>query len=106
MPQKNLGNTLGICWEYVGNTLGIRWEQRVTNKEIAECTNINSIDEVKQKRWRWLGRVLHRDRNSLLPAALTWTPPGKRKRGRPRRNWSRTVEEKMRMAGKTWIKLS
>ena len=39
------------------------------------------------------------DKNSLPHAALKWTPPGKRKRGRQLGTRRRTFEEEMEMAG-------
>ena len=55
-------------------------------------TGINNIvEEVRHRRWRWLGHVLRMNKNRHPHAALRWAPPGKRKRGRPlgtwRRNW-------------------
>ncbi|KAI0216222.1 hypothetical protein LSAT2_031744 [Lamellibrachia satsuma] len=43
--------------------------------------------------------------NSLMPAALKWTSPGKTKRDR-RMGTCRTVEEERKLAGKTRIELS
>ena len=41
--------------------------------------------------------------DSLPRTALTWTPEGKKKRGRPRETWRRTVErERSEMGFKTW----
>ena len=41
--------------------------------------------------------------DSLPRTALTWAPEGKRKRGRPRETWRRTVErERCEMGFKTW----
>ena len=83
--------------------LRIRWEQRVTNKEISRRTSINNIvEDVKQRRWRWFGHVLRMNKNRHPRAALRWTPPGKRKRGRPLGTWRRTIDEEMKAAGKTW----
>ena len=86
--------------------LNIWWEHRVTNKEVAERTGIECIvDEVKKRRWRWLGHVMrmHKSRHPL--AALTWTPQGKRTKGRPQGTWRRTVDEERTKAGKTWNEL-
>ena len=43
--------------------------------------------------------------NSCLPrVALTWAPEGKRKRGRPKETWRRTVEkERMAMGFNSWV---
>ena len=39
-----------------------------------------------------IGHVLRQNRNSHTNIALSWTPEGKRKRGRPEATWRRTVE--------------
>ena len=37
-----------------------------------------------------------------IKTALHWTPEGKRKRGRPKITWRRTVEKEIKEMGKTW----
>ena len=87
--------------------LRIHWEQRVTNQEVSRRTGINNIvDEVKKRRWRWLGHVLRMNKTRHPLAALRWAPPGKRKRGRALGTWRRTMEEEMKVMGKTWNELS
>ena len=83
--------------------LKIRWEQRVSNKEVAERTGIpNIVEEIKRRRWKWLGHVLRMHKNRHPYVALKWTPQGKRSRGRPLGTWRRTVEGEMKAARKTW----
>ena len=87
--------------------LKIHWEQRITNEEISRRTGVNNItEEVKKRRWKWLGHLLRMDRNRHPHAALRWAPPGKRRRGRPLGTWRRTVENEMKEAGKTWNELT
>ena len=38
----------------------------------------------------------------ILKVASRWTPPGKRKRGRPKTAWRRTVEMELNELGLTW----
>jgi len=86
--------------------LQIRWEQRVTNAEIAQRTGINNInDEVKRRRWKWLGHVFRMQKKRHPYAALKWNPSGKREAGRPRETWRRTMEREMAELGKTWHEL-
>ena len=48
-------------------------------------------------------RVLRMEPDSIPRTAITWAPEGKRKRGRPRETWRRTVErEKREMGFETW----
>ena len=86
--------------------LRIWWELRVTNKEVATRTGINPIvEEVKRRRWRWLGHVLRMSRSRHPLIALTWNPQGKRRTGRPQGTWRRTMEDERKKAGKTWNEL-
>ena len=50
-----------------------------------------------------MGHVLRMPREHHCATALTWTPMGKRKVGRPKTTWHRTVEKEMEMAAwKSW----
>ena len=61
---------------------------------------------IMQRRWIWLGHVIRKDRDSIARTALRWTlDSGRRKRGRPRETWRRTVEAEMKIAGMTWKEL-
>ena len=81
--------------------LHIKWQDHVSNEEVRRRTGINGInEEVKRRRWTWLGHALRMNKSRLPHAALRWAPPGKRKRGRPMGTWRRTIEEEMQ--GKTW----
>ena len=51
---------------------------------------------IARKRWRWIGHVLRKDANSITKLAIHLTPEGKRKRGRPKATWRRTVEAKIK----------
>ena len=86
--------------------LGIWWEHRVTNKEIESRTGISCIvEEVKKRRWRWLGHTLRMNKKRHPLIALNWNPQGKRNRGRPRGTWRRTVDAERTEAGMTWHEL-
>ena len=50
-----------------------------------------------------MGHVLRMPREHHCATALTWTPMGKRKVGRPKTTWRRAVEKERAMAGwKSW----
>ena len=53
-------------------------------------------------RWKWIGHVIRRDQNSITRTALHWTPEGKRKRGRPKNPWRRTVEGELKSMHHSW----
>jgi hypothetical protein len=45
---------------------------------------------------------LRKDQQDLTKTALFWTPEGKRRRGRPRITWRRTVEAEMNEFNHLW----
>ena len=55
-----------------------------------------------KRRWKWIGHVIRKDNASHTKTALHWTPEGKRKRGRPKITWRRTVEGELKSLGHTW----
>ena len=49
-----------------------------------------------------MGHVLRREEESIVRRSVRWVPPGKRRPGRPRGTWGRTVETEMKETGCTW----
>ena len=84
--------------------LGYFWPRKVSNEEMDTKIKISKVtDIIKQRRWRWIGHILRMAPGSNERIALTWTPPGKRKKGRPRTTWRRMVEEERGSMGwSTW----
>ena len=60
-----------------------------------------SFDRLPRLPSRWIGHVA-RQEASIAKTAMHWTPEGKRKRGRPKITWRRTVEKEIKEMGKTW----
>ncbi|KAL9964922.1 hypothetical protein ACROYT_G028635 [Oculina patagonica] len=56
---------------------------------------------VKVRQWRWIGHILRREKDNNCRVALTWTPEGKRQRGRPKISWRITVEGERKDLGWT-----
>ena len=81
----------------------IFWPNKISNKELYMKTGCRDvITEVKHRRLRWLGHVLRMPPERIPKVALRWTPPGKRKRGRPKITWRRTVEAELKEMGLSW----
>ena len=72
---KCLKRILGIYWPYIAS------QSEVNEK----CGCARLSDTVKQRRWRWIGHVLRMRKDHHCVTALTWTPVGRRKVGRPRK---------------------
>ena len=81
----------------------IFWPERISNEELYRLTKCNSVVmEIKQRRFRWLGHVFRMAQNRIPKVALGWTPVGKRKKGRPKTTWRRTVEAELKEMNLTW----
>ncbi|XP_062592840.1 uncharacterized protein LOC134254333, partial [Saccostrea cucullata] len=79
--------------------LKIHWPEKISNQQLYERTrSIPLSSTIKRKRWRCIGHILRREKKSHVRTGLTWTPEGKRRRGRPKNTWRRSVERK----GKSW----
>ena len=83
----------------------IQWQDHVSTEELLERADTKpTIKEVKQRIWKMIGHILMRqDENNDCNIAMTWTPEGKRRRGRPKTTWRRTVEKERAEAGwRSW----
>ena len=76
------------------------WPNKISNIELRERTKTQTIEEsIRLRRWRCIGHVLRKGNEEDQKVALSWTPEGKRRRGRPRETWRRTVERERNLFG-------
>ena len=84
--------------------LHIKWQNRITNDEVLCRADIQPLsNEIRKRKWNFIGHILRHKEHTDCVTALTWAPDGKRKRGRPKTTWRRTVEKERSLAGwRTW----
>jgi hypothetical protein len=84
--------------------LGIIWKDKITNEEVRRRTGMGKMEDIlRKKRLRWLGHLHRMDNNRIPKQALHWMPAnGRKKRGRPRKNWKATVLEDLKVMGMIW----
>ena len=88
------------------NILSIRWPEVVPNEELRDKTNQAPIEmDIKKRKWGWIGHTLRKPVDNITRQALDWNPQGKRKVGRPKQTWRRSVDTEAKAAGKTWAGL-
>ncbi|BFY99655.1 hypothetical protein BsWGS_02695 [Bradybaena similaris] len=86
--------------------LHIHWPDTISNDRLWERTKQFPVEEeIRRRRWRWIGHTLRKPPNNITRQALKWNPQGKRKRGRPRNTWRRDLEADTTMMGYTWSQL-
>lgn len=75
--------------------------QKVRNDIIMEELNLqeNIIDRMERRQLQWFGHVQRMSDERWPKKVLNWSPPGRRKRGRPRYMWRGRIIEAMRARG-------
>ena len=83
--------------------LRIFWPHKISNVDLfIRCQQQDIATTIMRRRWRWIGHVLRKDQEDITKTALHWPPEGKRKRGRPKMTWRRTVEAEASKYQQTW----
>ena len=76
---------------YNRNVSGSIFDRKNKN-DLWKVTGQEDINlEIRKRKFRWIGQTLRKEDGEIPKAALLWNPQGKRKRGRPRNSWRRSV---------------
>ena len=83
--------------------LRLRWFDKVSNTDLWSMSNQQPIDiQIRRRKWRWIGHTLRKATSNTTKMALEWNPQGKRKRGRPKQSWRRSVMAELKSSEMTW----
>ncbi|CAH8514109.1 unnamed protein product [Schistosoma margrebowiei] len=86
--------------------LNIHWPDTISNSLLWERTNqLPAEEEIRKRRWKWIGHTLRKSANCITRQALTWNPEGKRTRGRPKNTLRRIIEADMKTMNYNWTQL-
>ena len=80
----------------------IFWPDTISNRDLLKKTKQEDILTTIRRSWRWVCHLLRREKDNIARTALTWTPEGRRRRGRPKITWRRTIEAEARMMNRSW----
>ena len=75
----------------------------ISNEELwrrAEETEMSI--QVKRWKWNWIGHTLRNGNEAIEREVLDWNPQGKRRRGRPKQTWRRSVHNEALEKGMSW----
>ncbi|XP_052271879.1 uncharacterized protein LOC127872592 [Dreissena polymorpha] len=79
--------------KYMRHILNIMWPEKISNTDLWNRTNHNPVGrDIKKRKWGWIGHALRKPVDNVTRQALDWNPQGKRKVGRPKQSWRRSVE--------------
>jgi len=89
-------------WKWKETCSNLRWEESRTNTSIREEMELPAnLMRVKDYKWKWAGHVVRAERDPAWDGCMKdWIPPGKRKRGRPRKRWEDNIRQ---VVGPNWI---
>ncbi|VDO58755.1 unnamed protein product [Schistosoma margrebowiei] len=86
--------------------LNTHWLDTISNNLLWERTNQLPVEEeIRKRRWKWIGHILRKSSNYITRQALTWKPEGKRKRGSPKNTLRRIIEADMKRMNRNWKEL-
>uniref|UniRef100_A0A8W8MZV1 DUF6451 domain-containing protein n=1 Tax=Magallana gigas TaxID=29159 RepID=A0A8W8MZV1_MAGGI len=93
---NRLSSFHNICLRKI---IRIFWPNKISNVELHKKANSEDMRFMLiRRRWQCntIGNVLRKITDNITRIALQWTPEGKRKPGRPKNTWRRTVEKEMK----------
>ncbi|VDO80521.1 unnamed protein product [Schistosoma margrebowiei] len=100
---KKVQAFINSCLRKIPN---IHWPDTISNSLLWERTNqLPAEEEIRKRRWKWIGHTLRKSSNCIKRQALTWNPEGKRKRGRPKNTLRRIIEADMKTMNYNWTEL-
>ncbi|VDO90422.1 unnamed protein product [Schistosoma curassoni] len=83
--------------------LNIHWPDTISNSPLWKRTNqLRAEEEIRKRRWKWIGHTLWKSSNCITKQALTSNPEGKRNRGRPKNTLRREIEADMKRINRSW----
>ena len=103
MTERDLQKLSGFHNICLRKIMRVFWPRKITNEDLhkaLKCTDMETI--LLRRRWGWLGHVLRKPSDDMTKVALKWTPEGKRRRGRPKTTWRRTMESEIKERGFSW----
>ncbi|RUS88821.1 hypothetical protein EGW08_003451 [Elysia chlorotica] len=106
VTKTNSKKIQGFTNRCLRNILGVHWPEVISNEELWERTRQTPVEtEIMKRKWGWIGHTLRKPASNITRQALDWNPQGKRKVGRPKQSWRRSVEEEVKASGTTWAEL-
>ena len=83
-------------------TLGSNFQEgQIRNNIIKQKMNVTRplLEDIKTKQLKWYGHVKRMEEGRLPKKVMRWSPPGRRKRGRPKLTWAEEIRGLMEEKG-------
>ncbi|VDP43391.1 unnamed protein product [Schistosoma curassoni] len=107
VPQKTVSDGIRLMdVNCLRKILNIHWPDTISNSLLWKRTNqLQAEEEIRKRRWKWIGHTLRKSSNCITRQALTWNPEGRRKRGRPKNTLGQEMEADMKRMNNNWKEL-
>ena len=73
----------------VRKIMNIKWYEEEVRRRSGQQS---VIQKWEIQRWRYYGHMLRKSEERLPKQALSWTPEGRRRQGRPKDTWRKTIQ--------------
>ena len=81
----------------------IFWPNTIRNEDLWERTKQEPAEtQILRRKWNWIGHTLRKPSTNIARQALSWTPQGKRRVGRPKNTWRRDLDSDLKKINLTW----
>ena len=76
-------------------------KDKIRNNIIKQKMNVTRslLEDIKTKQLEWCGHVQRMEEGRLPKKVMKWSPPGRRKRGRPKLTWAEEIRGRMEEKG-------
>lgn len=97
IKQRSENMLLATEMDFWRRSAGISRRDHIRNERIREIMGAEHtiIDDIKTKQLIWYGHVQRMPNDRLPKQVLTWTPQGRRRRGRPRKSWREGIDKEI-----------
>lgn len=98
MREDDKRKVRAVEMDYLRRSSRVSRRERITNDEIRNrMAAIETVTQRIEKRsLKWFGHLLRMEDGRWPKRLFTWKPPGKNKRGRPRKSWNEGIRAAMR----------
>ena len=98
LKEEDKKRIRAVEMDYLRRSAGRSRLERIRNEQIRLKMSAQEtvIERIEKKSLRWFGHLLRMNDERLPKQIFIWKPPGRRKRGRPRRSWNEGIRRAMR----------
>jgi len=93
LKAKTVAKLNSIEMDFWRRSARISRKDKIRNTIIKQKMNVvrSLLDDIKTKQLQWHGHVQRMEEGRLSKEVMKWSPPGRRKRGRPKLTWAERI---------------